>query len=169
MLNRIGLITLVFLLASPRGSQAQPGPRSPILEVEQAAAGYLPTLFPDQRIGLDAAPFSYYEKNPTEQARRTSGHLTLLAGVARAELVVESEARFCVSDPGPGCIGALLRIGVPEVSGDTATVWLYARRRWRHPENQAADVRTSHSDTQLLVLRADGRWRVVRVLQERVE
>ncbi len=68
---------------------------------------------------------------------------------------------FCAKGHAEDCFDVLVRIGVPRLSGDSATVWLYVIEE---VENGAA---LEESDTLYQIVRDNGNWRVDRPLDSR--
>jgi len=153
------MVAFAIVLYAPVSVQGQTGEEE--LRVERVVARYARVLFKGQRMGFEDSGEEFMTPHPaTGPSRveyRTSGHTMALAREAGAEMVRLPDPSLCGSEIRPACIQTVVRIGVPVVTGDSATVWLYAY--------QAAY--SEETDRQLLLVKRGFSWEVVREIQIR--
>lgn len=162
-------VTAAVLLTAGSRPLPPPGGTAPdSAEVVLAAARYTPVLYPGKRLAIESVVGGFIMPE-TEARWKPALHADLVtAAGAVGRSRDEAMPPFCLEVEAPGCVDRVVRFGPPVVTGDSATIWVYSRHRWRSPATPS-DFRTSHHDVHLLAVRSAEGWRVVRVLEERVE
>ena len=132
--------------------------------VEQAIAKYASQTLSGRRVGFDLTPQEFGTPHePTGPARaeyRTPEHSALLAQLADGRLLATPRGALCSSvNTSADCVQVILRIGIPEVAGDSATAWMYIYE-------DLPDGR-EETDTRLLLAKESGEWKVVKSLDTR--
>ena len=163
---RLHYIAITLVIAAPCMTAAQDS-SADVAKIERAVAAYAKGLYPGKRLGLDLGVVPGVTENPPIAPYRTSQHIRDLASDAGANVVTLKNVVSCLAPKDPrSCsmrdFDAVLRIGVPKLNGDSATVWLYVRRA-----SPMGLVPVSSSDKKLLAVRKSNAWQVIRVLQVR--
>ena len=166
MLSLGRLAAAAIMATGSTAAMAQSG-NDDVVKIERAVAKYAKTLYVNKRLGLDLGILPGITGSPPKATYRTTMHQQNLASDAGATLVSMSEVVRCATPTDPhSCttrdVKAVLRIGVPRVEGDSATVWLYVS-----DSSPGGLTPISSSDRQLLVVRDGNGWRVLRALQRR--
>ncbi len=135
------------------------------MPVEVAVARYVRATYRNARLAFDSRSRAFDASGSTDSisqvAYRTPEHVAQLVAEARAPLVRFPDVTFCVRSMVPNCAETIFRIGVPVVTGDTASVWLYT---YYLPGKSDFE----ELDTELLLAKAGERWTVLRELQTRI-
>lgn len=158
-----GLLCLATVLPYPLAGQVQSD--STVMAVEQAVAQYAVRYTKNRRLGYEERPHEFatpHERTgPNRLAYRSNEYTTLLAALAGAKVVSLQLVEFCRTIRTDSCLDVVIRIGQPELTSDSATVWLYT-----YEESKKADW-GEEVDIRLLLVKENGRWNVVKVLEER--
>jgi hypothetical protein len=121
-------------------------------QVELVAARYAKKLYPKLSLALDPAGQEFATPHsptgPLKVDYRTPEYLSTLARALDAVLVGEIRPALCKAEPAPGCVHAVVRIGLPSVVKDSARVWLYV-----YEAEASAEV-----DRELLLARRGKAW-----------
>jgi hypothetical protein len=143
--------------------QSVPSPAPDTLLVELAVAKYARSNEgPLHRLGFQNTPRSFYQQTLTDTvltAYRRPEHIKALLTEAKASLITSPNFVFCYSLFVPECLETVFRIGIPQISGDSAKVWLYRL------EQSGRDTFAA-SGLKLLLTRTEGKWSVVKTLDE---
>jgi hypothetical protein len=153
---------VIWLLASLQVAITSPqwDPVEEMKQVELALARYLKSRSSGgRRIGLEekAQEFAtpHAPTGPEYASYRTREHLARLAEQAGAILLGHPVA-YCSENPTPDCVEGTIRIGVPQVIGDSAKIWYYT-----YDPHYLSDF-----DTRVLAVRSPmGGWNIVRELE----
>lgn len=143
-------------------SQSQQLRSADTLLVERAVARYARSIEGVHRLGFQNTPRGFTKQTLADSvstAYRTPEHIKSLLSDARATLVTSSTFAFCYSLFVPECLETVFRIGIPEVAGDSAKVWL-------HTFVQSGKESFLASGLKLLLTRTDAKWSVVKTLDE---
>jgi hypothetical protein len=128
---------------------AQPGPAD-TLDIQRAAARHARILFPGAALGLDPVSGDFVRPSHPGAVRRHSPERAQLIAEDLGARVIGAGDRICEAVGQADCVAKTVRIGAPAITGDTATVWVYAR-----------DARYSESENRKLLLWREGTlWRV---------
>ncbi len=149
---------LVWSIGDPKPTIGQE-PRSQVLQVEQAIARYQVSRTSSIRLGFDPAPWDFAAAAPAAPPSRSPQSISLLARTLGAEVVDIAKANLCRRAVELDCWHQVVRVGLPEVRGDTATAFLYTDERILGGE--AGEITAQR----LLLVREAGTWTVVRVLE----
>jgi hypothetical protein len=145
-----------FVTASAPSLTAQ---RSPVPEIERAAAGYARSLHLSGKVVFDPRPA--YEKGMAPS--RSAQEIDILAKVLGATSVADqSNYIVCPSTHGKCRIigaNAIISVNRPEVFGDTA----YAIVRVLAPTAFPSHPINSRED-RLLIVKEDGAWKFVKLV-----
>jgi len=144
--------------ASDSSAQAAESTLSEAVEV--AAAHYLARLHPINRIGFEDVPRAF-DTSPADTtilpARRSYGHIQKLVDALKARHIPLGSKLICGEGAAGACVDLVVRIGVPVVGDDSATVWTFTY----------AVREMEELDRQLLLRMVGGVWQVARVLELR--
>lgn len=121
--------------------------------VELRAAEYLLELYPTSRIGLQE-PGASLGGPDAPPGKRSQSQVAALLSTLKANLV---ETPDCTDVQSPDCVSVLVRIGAPEVSGDSARIAVSARS---YPPNFVVEAL-------LLYVREGGGWALKRRISGR--
>jgi len=157
------LASFCFLvtLGSPQGNQSE------LLKVELSVARYVKSLGLKGNIGFDESAQPSTVQSSIRPAYRSVQHAASLATEMGAQSVKLDEVVSCSAPRDPrSCkmngVIQVLRIGVPEIKGDSATIWLYSQ-----DGREGGLTPVSQSDKLLLFVRDGNSWRFAKIVSFR--
>jgi hypothetical protein len=132
--------------------------------VERAVARYAAEQFRGKALGLELPPREFGTPHPPtgppQASYRTPEHWAAVAQDAGARPGRSQSGKFCRNAAETDCVWAIIRIGVPAITGDSALVWLYEFEAIEHDAMEETDI-------QLLLVRTNGAWQVTERLEMR--
>jgi hypothetical protein len=135
-----------------------------LVSVERAVAGYVKTKYPTSALGFQAIAKGFSQAHAREvPPHRSARHIRELAASAGAVVLDDRPtAVLCGVPLVRPCIERVIRIGMPLIMEDVATVWLYVYEGWS-PRGECCP-RWDESHSKLLLVRRGGSWKVTGVV-----
>jgi hypothetical protein len=103
----------------------------------RTAARYVRYIEPRATLGFDPAIARYRRSKDTLAIPRHSDARAALIAEDLAAPIIRSQEEVCQARTQTNCVTLAIQLGAPVITGDTATVWVYARdARYSESENR---------------------------------